>query len=326
MNKKRKAVISVVSVVLIAALCITGYFAVKTRLWGVLNDATGQQQQTVSLYFLDNSKTKLVKEQRKLELASDNEGLHQLVELLIEGPKNNVDFKRALPEKTRLLSLTKHGNLVTADFSQDFFGASDADNMLAASTVVNTLCELEGIDKVTILVEGQELIGTDKKPLGALSKEDIIYDGSQTQQDSVVLSLYFPNQTGEYLQLEKRTVTLKDKEPLAKLTLTELMKGSEDNQAQRCIPAETKLLSVETKDKTCFVNFSRDFIDRHTGGSTAETMTIYSIINSLTEDGSIEKVQFLIEGQKVETFGGMVFNEPFERDESYIRQGPEASR
>lgn len=311
----------ILSIIVIAALAVAGYFATKINPEEYV--PSSGEEQTVSLYFLDNTKTTLVKEQRKTSLAPHEEGLAQLVNMLIEGPKNTVDLKRAIPAETQLLSLDVQGNLVTVNFSKEYYGASSADDMLAAFTIVNTLCDVDPDYRVTILVEGSELIGKNKKPLGAFGKDEIVYEGSRTQKDSVVLSLYFPNSDIQYLQLEKRTVPLKDKEPLAKLALIELMKGSEDKQTQQLIPAEAKLLSVETKNQTCFVNFSKEFVDKHIAGSSAEIMTIYSIVNTLTEIDGIEEVQFLIEGQKVETFGSLVFNEPFKRDTSLLKSSSE---
>mgnify|MGYP003304269782 CR=1 FL=1 len=50
-----------------------------------------------------------------------------------------------------------------------------------------------------------------------------------------------------------------------------------------------------------------------------EQLTIYSIVNTLTALEGIEKVQFLVEGQKNESFIHMLINEPFVRDESLIK-------
>ena len=47
-------------------------------------------------------------------------------------------------------------------------------------------------------------------------------------------------------------------------------------------------------------------------------MTVYAIVNSLTELDDIKKVQFLIDGQKVENYGSVIFSEPFERNENIV--------
>jgi len=48
-------------------------------------------------------------------------------------------------------------------------------------------------------------------------------------------------------------------------------------------------------------------------------LTIYSIVNSLTEINSVKKVQFLIDGEKIsDCKGHLDFSKPFERNEALI--------
>lgn len=320
LKKSRAIVIILICIAALALLATAGYFII-TR-----NDAPStekQKNETVSLYFLDSSKTKLVSETREIEPLPDRDLMEKLANLLIEGPKDSVEKKRAIPENTRVLSVSINGSIATVDFSAEFYGQTDIDSSLAAATVVKTMCDTGKVSKVIILVEGQALIGSNEVELGALGSDDIVYVGSSSSEtnNNVVISLYFADKTGQYLQLEQRTVKQNDKEPLAKIAVTELMNGSQTD-GQRLIPAEAKLLSTEIKEGICFVNFSKEFVDKHQPGSTAELLTVYSIVNTLTELNNITKVQFLIEGQKVETFGEMVFDEPFTRNESLILQSP----
>ena len=105
---------------------------------------------------------------------------------------------------------------------------------------------------------------------------------------------------------------------MEKLVMSELIDGPKKENNVQTIPTGTKVISVETKDGVCFVNLSKEFIDKHPGGTTAESITIYSVVNSLTELGNVSKVQFLIDGEKREVFKHLVFNEPFERDVSLV--------
>ena len=102
--------------------------------------------------------------------------------------------------------------------------------------------------------------------------------------------------------------------------IKDLLKGPVNPTLMKTIPGETKIISVETKEGVCFVNLSQEFKSRHTGGSAGEMMTVYSIVNSLTELENVDKVQFLVEGQKLEVFIHMIFNEPFVRDPELIQK------
>ena len=258
-----------------------------------------------------------LKEQKISVKAGDT--LYKMVELLIKGPENTVSNKRAIPESTKILSLTRKGSLATVDFSSEFNSGSTADDMLAAFTVVYTLCNVDGIGQVSVLVEGEPLVDTDKKPLGALAKNDIVNESDRTEtQNTVELKLYFPHSDSTKLVSETRQAVHNDNISAPQLIINELMRNSQTGSHAKLIPDNAKLLSVETKDSTCFVNFSKEFTDSRSEDDADEVMTIYAIVNSLTELSEIKKVQFLIEGQKVENFGSVIFSQPFERNENII--------
>ncbi len=197
---------------------------------------------------------------------------------------------------------------------------SKSAELLARYSIVKTLCELPGIDKVEILVDGEPLLGSNGNPVGAIGESDIVFDESSMDNETYkYATLYFSDEMGEKLVPVRRRVPLLDNS-MEKTVVTELIKGPDSDAYYRTLPTETKLLTVETKEKICFVNFSKEFVDKFSGGSAAATLAIYSVVNSLTELDDIDKVQFLINGEKVEWFGEYAFSEPFERDESVIGQ------
>lgn len=315
MKKSKAIAIIAVCVVGLIILCTIGYYAYSTMSFGL---SPSRENISVSLYFLDSTKTKLVTETQEIKPSKGEKLLTEIVNMLIAGPKDSVEKKRAIPENTKLLSLLSEGGVATVDFSSGFYGETDIDNSLAAATVVKSLCETGEVSKVIILVEGVQLIGGDKAAAGALGSEDIVYEISQTTGNNIVITLYFADKSGQYLQTEKRTIKQNDKEPIEQIAIGELMKGSQRGGIN-LIPSEAKLISTELKDGVCFVNFSKEFVEKHISGSSAENLTIYSIVNTLTNLGNVNKVQFLIEGQKAETFGEMVFDEPFVQNTDIVK-------
>ena len=57
---------------------------------------------------------------------------------------------------------------------------------------------------------------------------------------------------------------------------------------------ETKIVSVTTRDNTCYVNLDEGFLNLP--GNVTPEVAIYSIVNSLVELSSINKVQISING------------------------------
>jgi spore germination protein GerM len=118
--------------------------------------------------------------------------------------------------------------------------------------------------------------------------------------------LYFSDGESEYLIGEKREILKRDEvEEEAKDAINELIKGPKGKLIPT-LPPQTKLLGLELgEDGVAKVNFNKALSKDHPGGSSAEMMTLYSIVNSLTLNFSqIKRVQILIEGKAVETIAG----------------------
>ena len=138
------------------------------------------------------------------------------------------------------------------------------------------------------------------------------------------ITLYFGDDQAMYLIPEKRVVSVEEKakdEKLIAVIVNELIAGPKDQNLRPTIPPETKLLSVEINNKVANINFTEEIRTKHWGGSSGETMTITSLVNSVTELGNIEKVQFLIEGEIPDSLIGHWYTgEPIERNTEIIKK------
>jgi spore germination protein GerM len=118
--------------------------------------------------------------------------------------------------------------------------------------------------------------------------------------------LYFSDSEGEYLIGEKREILKKNEvKEEAKETITELIKGPKGKLIPT-LPPRTKLLTLQINDTgVARVNFNPALSKDHPGGSSAEMMTVYSIVNSLALNfPQIKRVQILIDGKSIETITG----------------------
>jgi len=129
--------------------------------------------------------------------------------------------------------------------------------------------------------------------------------------------LYFSDQNGDYLIAEKREVPLVP--GLARATVQELIKGPEGKGLSGTIPEGTKLLDINIENGLCTVDLSKEFRDNHWGGSSGEILTVYSLVNTLTQFPTVEKVEILVEGQKIDTLAGhMDLSAPVSRNSQII--------
>ncbi len=150
-------------------------------------------------------------------------------------------------------------------------------------------------------------------------------DEASKLTDKTPIRLYFANADNSKLKLEIRyietTEAKRSVSNLASIVIRELIKGPSDETAlKRTIPAEAKLRTpVSISDKVAVVDMSKEFKTKHPGGKDAEKMTIYSIVNSLTEIDGIQKVKFTIAGKaQKEYMGNFKFDSMFPRSAALI--------
>jgi len=135
--------------------------------------------------------------------------------------------------------------------------------------------------------------------------------------------LYFSDFEEEYLVGEKREILKRDEvDEEAKEAIIELIKGPK-GKLVHTLPPRTKLLTLRVNDKgVAEINFNKALSKDHPGGSSAEMMSIYSIVNSLTLNfPQIKKVQILIEGKTGETITGhLSLDQPISSKPDLIRR------
>jgi spore germination protein GerM len=88
------------------------------------------------------------------------------------------------------------------------------------------------------------------------------------------------------------------------------------------VPPATKLRAIFITDQgEAFVDFSRELATGHSGGSTNELLTVYTIVNVLTANlPAVKSVQLLIEGKQVETLAGHVdLRRPLDKNAAWIQ-------
>jgi spore germination protein GerM len=74
------------------------------------------------------------------------------------------------------------------------------------------------------------------------------------------------------------------------------------------VPPGTRLRTLFVTDRgEAFVDFSRELLTGHSGGSTDEVLTVYTIVEALTVNlPAVTAVQLLVDGKQVETLAGHV--------------------
>lgn len=168
---KSKRIVIIFSCLLIIIL-IGGFFAIKfvknkKEEKNISDEYTPQEeiseeqarQTIVSLYFQSKETKELVPEARLIDIKEIiNDPCDKLVQLLINGPKNEKEEK-IIPENTKLNRCYMDDDCVILDFSKELLNYNKTEEKgkeTLINSLVNTLTQLTEVNKVKILIDGNE--------------------------------------------------------------------------------------------------------------------------------------------------------------------------
>ncbi len=146
---------------------------------------------------------------------------------------------------------------------------------------------------------------------------------AQVAPDSAVLYFGGPTNLDDSLMPEMREVpglAAMDAADALTAVMHCLIAGpGKDSILKPTIPRGTVLRWVKLQGDVASVNLSAEFVSNHWGGSRAEEMTVYSIVNTLTEFAYVKRVRFLVEGAPIASIAGHIdIDEPLERNLSIV--------
>ena len=222
------------------------------------------------------------------EIGADGMELDTAVTLL-SSPAMSADLVCALPEDVSITGYGFENGVVTLSVSEGFLALTDMQRSIASFCAVLTLCQLNGVEAVTILCG-------DEPVFSGLMPEDALLTAEDTDPYIRRLRLYFPDAEGRYLISEYHSLTLEEDASPERYVMEELLRGPNNGELQSAIPAGTRLLSCSTSGGVCTVNLSSEFYTGRPDTALGERLAVYSIVDSLTAITSVESVRLSVEG------------------------------
>ena len=166
--KNKKFIMYFIILFIMVVIIIVGYYIFnksknKNNFYEFIpeEEITEEQlrQTIITLYFLNANTNELDIETRIIDpKLLINNPYDFLINLLIEGP-NNENLKRLIPEGTQLINTKIVDDILFIDFSKEFildtnYGKNMEEQIL--QSIVNTVTELTEINKIKILIDGEE--------------------------------------------------------------------------------------------------------------------------------------------------------------------------
>ena len=161
MNRKTLIII----IVLVIAIAITGILLWSNRSKNTeenviqpQEEITDEQMRTalVTLYYMNKETKELTPEGKMIDVKKLlTDPYETLINLIIEQPKNEK-VQSAIPNGTKVLGAELKGDVVYLDLSNEFIENNSVEEKTIINAIVNTLTELNEVNGVKILINGQE--------------------------------------------------------------------------------------------------------------------------------------------------------------------------
>ena len=290
-------------------------------LTGCVPQGLGRRGINVQFYYISKdpdyfSSTGILKPEERI-LNEDQDNVAGLMERYLSGPIGQ-EFSSPFPQGLRMISAEeveqefspKEITLVLDDSLTDLSGIR---LQLACACIARTLYDYGGYETVNIRAETLPLEGDQE--FISIQPAKLVLEDHRAGQPNALVMLYFADSSGRYLIGEQRSVIGKDSDNLPEFIVRSLIEGPQSDTLSPTIPEGTMLLTVSQVDRVCMVNFSGEFLSNRPTTSREERLTVFSVVNSLTQLEAVDSVDILVQGQKVDKYLYMDLSGEFTSDD-----------
>lgn len=248
------------------------------------------------VYYINSDETAIFPSEYSTREEDQEALLKELLEQLGTVPEK-LEYKAPVSGAVKLRSYTINKDQLVLDFEESYRSQSATTEVLTRAAIVRTLTQVKGIQYVSFQINSEPLTDALGSLVGVMNA-DLFIDNEGNEintYERVKLTLYLANEEGNKLTTVTRSVVYNSNIPMERLILEQLIAGPlEGEKAYPTMNQNTKVVSVNVKDGTCYVNFDNTFLTQTCPVSSE--VTIYSITNSLAEQPGINKVQISING------------------------------
>ena len=281
-----------------------------------------EQGTPIDISYLNKNETKLVKETHYLEGLDVKENIVEVLTLLCTVP-DNKELKATLTSGINIVTYALEGDQVIVSLSEKYRDLPRTTEVLTRAAIVRSLTAIDGVTGVMLTINGEPLTDSSGNVVGVMSADMFVDNaGERVEQENtkVMLRLYFANETGDGLIAVNRELSHNadvSNVSMEKIVLEQLIKGPANDETYPVVSPDTKIVSVTVKDGVCHINFDSAFETAINNVTT--DVTIYSIVNSLSELSTVNKVQISIDGDTDNKFRDKYdFSTVFERNLSLV--------
>ena len=237
-------------------------------------------------------------------LNEEQNSVADLMDRYLSGPISQ-ELSNPFPQGLRMISAEeaeqefspKEITLVLDDTLTDLSGIR---LQLACACIARTLYDYGGYETVNIRAETLPLEGD--RELISMQPAKLVLEDHRAGQPNALVTLYFADSNGRYLIGEQRSVPGEDNDNLPEFIVRNLIEGPQSDTLSPTIPEGTMLLNVSRVDRVCMVSFSEEFLSNRPKTAQEERMTVFSLVNSLTQLDGVDSVEIMVQNRKVDKY------------------------
>ncbi|MDY5497669.1 MAG: GerMN domain-containing protein [Anaerobutyricum sp.] len=257
---------------------------------------------TIMLYFLNAKEDGFQKvpytlENREDPLSASNEVIYRLSDT----ENNNTDqYKASIFNGISVNQITLEGNEENIDFGAGYSQLDNVKEALLRTSIVKSLLQIRGVDSVTFSVNGSSLLGRDKMPVGVMDADTILTekDEKDIYTEKKRVKLYYSNKKGNKLIPVERVLTARENVPFETEVLMALKNPPKSRKNLKSpLPEDFQVNQTQILNNVCYVDLDSSI--ENAAVDVKENVTVYAMVNSLTELDRAYQVQFTIDGNTV---------------------------
>ena len=279
-----------------------------------------EQGEAYTIYYLNAAGNQLSGAEYRTGTTEQETLIQELLAQMTAVP-SNLDCLSAIPERVEKITYRVEENVLYLYADSNYALMDTVQEILCRAALTKTLTQVSGIDYLSIYCAEQPIVDAAGNPVGRLAASDFVDSIRDVNSfEKTELTLYFANEAGDALVEETRTVMRSTNTSMERLIIEQLIAGPETEGAYPTIPSNVKLLSISINDSVCSINLDAAFLNNTL--PVQNDIPIYSIVNSLLELSTVNRVQIRINGSQDAMFRDQIpLNIVFERNYDYIEGG-----
>lgn len=270
------------------------------------------------VFYINKEKTKVVEQPYEMT-AEDTEGRIEELIAALSTDVDSVDYQKTISGKVEVTDYHLDNSQLALMFNEAYSTMTTLEEVLCRAAVVKTLVQIPGVDCVSFYIGDIPLVDKNGGVIGLMTEETFVENpGDQINSIRTAdLQLYFANSTGDGLVMTEEEVEYSSNISKEKLIVENLLAGPKKKGLKSTIPEGTKLVNVVTTNGTCFVTLDSGFLNQNY--EIQEPIVIYSIVNSLSELSTVNRVQISVNGNTDVVYrDSFPLNQLYERNLSYV--------